>query len=295
MFAVLLLFAGSAVAQEWRVYQGARTVIDMPPADLTEQYPELNRLQFAQEQTRLAELLHRVGQRVETFLQTISNIGAVESVDQDCESKLVKYRHASHYKYLYMIYPRQNGSKTEVEEFRSDSKGASMEKGRMKQPSCLVTSGFVSQSLFFHPRNREEVSFRLLGTMMGKSQPWVIAFAQKPEKATMTGGFGIGSIEVLLLLQGLAWIDPETMVITRLHTDLLAPRDDVKLTRHRTEILYSDGGLPVDGNRIWWLPKEVQVDIQWNRWRFRNRHSYKDYKLFSVETREGGKQILKPL
>ena len=133
----------------------------------------------------------------------------------------------------------------------------------------------------------------MLGRPAEQPNLWIIAFAQNPQNPTLTGTFRVGDRQIILLVQGLAWIDAEAMQVTRLRTDLLAPREDVDLSVHTSEISYSGVRFSSDSDRIFWLPKEVQVTIKWNRWQFSNRHRYSHYKLFSVEAQEGEKRILK--
>ena len=40
------------------------------------------------------------------------------------------------------------------------------------------------------------------------------------------------------------------------------------------------------GGKTLWLPREVTVSGQLNKYMFHNRHSYSDYRLFIVHTEE---------
>ena len=227
-----------------------------------------------------------------TIWKNITNTSSEETIRQQCTNLRTRAWHESWQRFLYLITPRQDAAGAELEEFRSNRKGESMEDKRM-EGSCMVTSGFVSQLLLFHPKSRSAVAFRLLGHPEDHPNQWVIGFAQNPQNPTLTGIFRAGDRQIVLLVQGLAWIDAEATQVLRLWTDLLAPREDVDLARHTTEITYTGVRFSSDSDQIIWLPKEVRVTIQWNQWEFTNRHRYGNYRLFSVEAKDGEKRILK--
>ncbi len=283
---------GEGVPKELEAYVGARTVVDKTTDELRADHPATRGIRPAETQDPLPAFLDKIGQTIETLRRTISNTSAEESISQNCNYTRSRYRNESRLKCLYLVYPHQEDPAVGWEEFRSNSKGESMENSRLNS-SCVVTSGFVSQILLFQAQSRPFTRFRLLGQSGKNPDQWIIAFAQKPEASSSTGAFYIGNREVVLLLQGLAWFDTRTQQMERLQTNLLAPRPDANLTRHSTEISYAEVRFPPDGDPALWLPKEVQVNIEWNGWQFSNRHRYSDYRLFSVDARDGQKQILK--
>jgi hypothetical protein len=92
------------------------------------------------------------------------------------------------------------------------------------------------------------------------------------------------SESALLLVQGIAWVDPDTFQIIRMRTNLLATDHPVALREQTTDIRFSEvrfDGVP----QSFWLPFEVLVS-----WRvgggitYLNRHRYSDYRLFTVES-----------
>jgi hypothetical protein len=112
-----------------------------------------------------------------------------------------------------------------------------------------------------------------------------VAFAQTPAKAQMVERFNTGDRTVLVLFQGLAWIDADNFKIVRLRTDLLKPQAKIKLERQTTEISYD----PVPFKQIasaLWLPSEVAVTLEWAGRTYHNTHKYSDFRLFNTETQE---------
>ncbi len=88
---------------------------------------------------------------------------------------------------------------------------------------------------------------------------------------------------VLILFQGIAWIDAASCQIVRMQTDLLAPRQDVGLDRQTTELTFDIVRLPGVSSALR-LPREVVVTSESQGRVFRNIHRYWDYKLFTAES-----------
>jgi hypothetical protein len=121
----------------------------------------------------------------------------------------------------------------------------------------------------------------------------IVAFAQKPETAKMVTRFVTDNRSALALVHGLAYVDMQTFRILRLHTYLLSPLPTVQLLQLSTEIQYQEvvfDGLPIP----LWLPREVEISVNWRGRYLRNRHSYSDFKRFNVESKEERKPLLAP-
>jgi hypothetical protein len=150
----------------------------------------------------------------------------------------------------------------------------------------MLTSGFASASLLFHPEYQAGGTFRYLGRQgLNSRECHVVGFAQSPAKAQMVERFNTGDHTVLVLFQGLAWIDAENFKIVRLRTDLLKPQTKIKLERQTTEITYD----PVRFRQIasaLWLSSEVAVTLQWSGRTYHNTHKYSDFRLFHADAQE---------
>ena len=112
-----------------------------------------------------------------------------------------------------------------------------------------------------------------------------MAFAQRPETARLLERFNTNDASVLILVQGVVWVDSSTYQIVRLRTDLLKPADKVRLERQTTEITYGEVRFK-DSPNPYWLPREVVVTVEWKGKTFRNLHEYSDFRLFNVESKE---------
>ena len=115
---------------------------------------------------------------------------------------------------------------------------------------------------------------------------YVVAFAQLPGRSSVTThANGIWGT-VILLVQGIAWVDRSTFQILRMRTDLLAPRDDIGLAQQTTQLRLDEFQLPGVPKPLW-LPSEVTVNVKFNGQYLRNQHQYPEYKLFRVSVKIG--------
>jgi hypothetical protein len=83
----------------------------------------------------------------------------------------------------------------------------------------------------------------------------------------------------------LAWIDPDTYRIIRIHSDLLAPLPELRLESETLSIDFNEVHF-TSVKAALWLPEDVTVTLDWNGKLLRNRHEYSDFKIFNVDASE---------
>jgi hypothetical protein len=133
-----------------------------------------------------------------------------------------------------------------------------------------------------------ESTFRYLGRQTTQGQDVdVVYFAQIPEKARMKQALNTDRRSLLILVQGLAWIDPASYQIVRMRTDVVFPQNDPDLKKETTESRFAAEHFSDDPHPVW-LPVDVTVTVGWDGWTFCNRHRYADFKLFRVATSTRG-------
>lgn len=247
-----------------------------PPKNLPDFEP-------ATDQAPLQAILIAVGKNVSDLFANIPNICSVEKVHQEILKRDGKAASAQEHKYRYLLLtPNQRWGPT-IDEYRADSQG---QVTPQMEPSdtYMLTSGFVSAPLIFHPAYQRGSSFRLLGRQKIKGRDtFVIAYAQEPAKTRFSGRFMMGSEGTTTYTQGIAWIDAESYQITRISTDLLTPLPQVKLLKETTEINFNE----VHFKRpplAFWLPDVVTVTLDWNGKILRNQHAYSDFLLSNVDS-----------
>jgi len=268
-----------------RAYSRTNSVVDEPLPQLLHDQPDLAGLTPAPDQGPLDSILQKTGSNVEAFFKGFQNATSHERIEEEQIGKGGKVKRSMEQKFHYLVLtaPYQGG--ISLDEYRTNNVGAAS--GPMGlSDGFMLTAGFASASLVFHPDYQVGVRFRLLGQAKADGVACnVVAFAQVPEKAKMFGRFSTNSATALVLHQGVAWINPADSRIVRLRTDLLQPLPKVRLQRETTEIHYSqvrfkDIPTPVS------LPAQVIVTVQWKGKTFRNVHQYTDFRLFNTAAEE---------
>lgn len=266
-------------------YSRVQSVVNQPLASLIQAVPELQGLEPATSEEELAPILKRTGENVKAFFDSFENTASVEQIREERLAKDGKVKDSQDQKFQYLLLARQEKWGLGLEEYRTNSHGdrtapTGLESGMM------VTSGFASASLLFHPEYQAGATFRYLGKQALNGRPChVVGFAQSPAKAQMVERFNMDDESVLVLFQGLAWIDAAKFKIVRLRTDLLQPETKIRLKRQTTEITYD----PVQFKQIaaaLWLPSEVAVTLDWAGKTYHNEHRYSDFRLFNTQIQE---------
>jgi hypothetical protein len=263
-------------------YGNAVTVVNLPIEEVVHRTPHLRGMEIAERQDELADILDKTGKTVASFFKGFPNTACEERISSEYEISggLVEPGNSQTFRYLALNRP--STTSTPLDEFRTDSKG-----NQAAPSGFLVTKGFVSTEAIFHPENRSEAVFRLLGRQKVKGrETYIVGFAQIPGKARLVGKAEFGGMNfVLTLLQGVAWIDSENYQIIRIYTDLLAPRPDVGLKQESTDLTYERVQFKTERAPLW-LPHQVVVTERVRDQTYRNVHTYSDFRVFRVETGE---------
>jgi Tfp pilus assembly protein PilF len=250
-----------------------------PPADL------IAGLEPAKNQEELIPLLDGVGAKIEELLNDFPNTSSLEMIQQEKLANKGGGGDKQNQKFRYLcLVPHEKWGPGFIE-YRADLNGtAAAPKGLSE--GFMLTQGFNSTVLFFHPSYRGESTFHYLGrqNVSGRSAQ-VIAFAQIPGKAHLTGTFRKNQTSVTTLYQGLAWFDAATYQIVRIHTELLSPLPEIRLDKEDMDVDFHEVHFN-SLNKAVWLPEDVTVTLDWNGKRLRNRHAYSDFRIFGVDATE---------
>jgi hypothetical protein len=198
----------------------------------------------------------------------------------------------------YLIVHRKGSTGRDIDEYRTDANGNRTNSRGLRVSGYFVTSGFALNCNYFSSDFQPESMFRYLGRQkIGGRQAYVVAFAQKPGKATLSVAYReLDGTSEAMLVQGIAWIDEDTSQILRLRTDLLTPLYTVGLDRLTTDVNFSEVRLQ-DMTKPLWLPREVSVRIFMNQYSYEgadyyeqiyeNAHRYSNYQRFRVGVKVG--------
>jgi hypothetical protein len=231
---------------------------------------------------RLQSLLQRTGDQLASYVEKFSDVKCTELVTQekfknDNRSK-VDLKEESTYDYLVIL--TNTGGELSLTESRLVVREAKADK---KNRSMLVSNGFATLFLVFHPSYANSFTFTALeddvvdGHRLSK-----IAFRHVPGTRT-PAALALRGREYPLELSGAAWIDPETAVITKISAGIENTLEDVGLKTLRSEVEFA----PVpfqDMNKAYWFPLRASVEVETQRQHWRNTHQFTNYKRFSVSS-----------
>ena len=247
--------------------------------------PDLKGLDPAADQKQLDSILSSVGKTVAAFFANFPNTTSVEQVRQEKLRRKEKVGTTLYQKFRYLCFTPAASFGPGFDEYRSDLAGNQAGLQGLGD-GFMLTAGFASASLVFHPMYQSQSEFRYLGRQkVNGRDAYVIAFAQLPAKARLNGTFNSGGISMTTFSQGLAWIDSQSCQIIRLRTDLLKPLLDINLDRETIDITYGEVHFK-DLPTSFWVPNEVTVAVDWKGRHLRNEHRYSDFKVFNVQATE---------
>ena len=206
------------------------------------------------------DLLTRTSQEMAAFLEQFSEVTA----------------------YDYLIILTNAGGELNLDESRLAIQPAKQEK---KNTPMLVTNGFATLFLIFHPYYAGSFQFSSLGeeTLNGRLLRKIgyrhIRGTRSPAALALRGR------EFPLELSGIAWIDPQSGAIAKLTAGIGDSMQDVGLKTLNSEIEYS----PISFHGVkqtYWFPAQAEVEVETAHQHWRNIHVFSDYKRFSVSTEE---------
>jgi len=229
----------------------------------------------------LEEILARTGATVEVFWERGSAVTAVETLTQlkMGENGKVEDEYESIYDYLLLTDQKEDGCTAE------ESRLPKKNERRSKGSPLLVTSGFPTLLLVFHPQYQLDYRYRLDGEEEINGAKLIRVHFEHVPAAPSTMAIQLGGRIHPLDLTGAAWIEAETGVIWRMAVELMAPMEDLNLRALNADVVYEPRRFPSVPGR-YWLPSTATIDLKTARQHWRNIHRYSNYRRFSVTSEE---------
>lgn len=230
----------------------------------------------------LEDLLERASVRVSGLLEQFSDVKCTEKVRQQKLAENGKVDRDAQSTYDYLVILTNAGGELSLNESRLPLHEAKADK---KNTSLLITNGFATLFLIFHPYYAGSFQFAAAepeitgGHKIAKISFQYVRGMRSPAVLALRGR------EYPLPLSGTAWIDPETGAIARIDADIGNRMEDVGLKTMHSEVNYA----PVVFRGVketYWFPVDAQVEVETERQHWRNTHVFTDYKRFSVSTEE---------
>lgn len=227
----------------------------------------------------LEATLDQVGESVEQFRRQFDSVACTEFVSQTKLGKGDAVIYKKEYEYDYMIFMNIRRDGMRVEESRQEKRT----KGKTKDLPLLVTQGFPTLLLIFHPFYQGSFEYQYDGEEMVEGRNLMkIAFRHIRGRRS-TSVLHLKGKNYPLELKGIAWIDPESNNINRIRAELIGPLEVVGLQAFNSDVRY----IPMQfesKSPTFWMPETATVEVMTRKQRWRNVHRFEDYRLFSVSS-----------
>jgi hypothetical protein len=234
------------------------------------------------EAQKLIVILQRTGDQTSAFLDEFSNVKCTEHVRQEKLGKDDRIELKEESSYDYLVILTNAGGELNLSESRLPLHEAKRDR---KNTSMLISNGFATLFLVFHPYYAEAFKFKLAGEeLMGGRLLEKVVFQHVPGMRS-PAALALRGREYPLELSGAAWIDPDTGAIAKIVADIQDTLQDVGLKSLRSQIEFAP--LPFSNSKpVYWFPTQATVEVETPRQHWRNLHRFSEYKKFSVGTEE---------
>ncbi len=224
-----------------------------------------------------AEVLERAGVRVQSLVNDLQQFTANEQIEHsEMQGADWRQEQTKSFEYAAEIQRRPSGALA-VQEYRNGM--TNILSGSVK----LLTTGMAAFALIFHPNYVGNFQMKCEGQTRVQGQPaWQVYFAQRPDISSNFRAYWVAGKHYPIKLKGRAWISAETYDVLRLETDLAEPIKDV-LQREHIVVNYRSVEFPKNHERLR-LPETAEIYMEFRGRRYRDRHSFSNYQLFSVDT-----------
>jgi hypothetical protein len=232
----------------------------------------------------LDQILHGAGERMKEFVGSMEKFTATETVEHYVVDKAGDRKGPDTRKFAYVVVvARARNGAFWLEEFRNGTTD------REQFPGNIATLGLPAIALVFHPDYVRDFNFKCDGLVHSAGREyWQVHFAQKLDQPVRIETYMVNGMGYPVYLKGRAWIDPGRSEIVRLRSELEKPIIEIELTQQRQEIYYTAVKFASTGQEIW-LPEEAEVYVERHGKRYYRRHTFKDFRLFNVDTSQNVK------
>jgi hypothetical protein len=230
----------------------------------------------------LTDLLGRTSTQVAGFLDQFSDVKCTEQVQQEKLGKDGKVELKEESSYDYLVILSNTGGDLSLDESRLAVHQAKPDK---KNTPMLVSNGFATLFLVFHPYYASSFKFALAGEAVMEGRTLVKVSFQHVPGSRSPAALALRGREYPLELSGVAWIDSQTGTITRIEAGIDNTLEDVGLRSLQSEVEFAPAPFR-DMKEPYWFPTVARVEVETPRQHWRNTHRFTDYKRFSVSTEE---------
>jgi hypothetical protein len=225
------------------------------------------------------QIIEMSGERVKQLVDSIAQFAATEDMLHEQLDPVGNPITKVNRKYNYAAsITEQIPGYLQIDEYRNDRYGIP------DLPDRIVTSGFVSLALIFHPNMRENYAITCegLGDWHGQAT-WLMHFRQRDDKPSRLADLVVGGQSFPINLKGRAWITANTFQIVRIESELSSAIPVLAVQHQIAEY----GPVHFQKKNIdLWLPQTVDLFFELNRHRYYRKQTFDHYMLFATNAEE---------
>jgi tetratricopeptide (TPR) repeat protein len=225
------------------------------------------------------QILDMSGDRVKQLVDSMSRFSATEDLLHEQLDRTGNPITKENRKFDYVAtIAEQPPGFLDVQEYRNERYGI------LDLPDHIVTTGFVTLAMIFHPEIQNDFEFECegLGQWQGHAA-WIVHFRQRPEKSNHIESYVLNGEAHRVDQKGRAWIGADNLHILRIESDLVNPVQRLSVQHQIAEY----GPVHFQKKNIdLWLPKSADLYLEINRHRYYRRHSFDHFMLFSAEAED---------
>ena len=227
----------------------------------------------------LPTVLDGAGQRIVELVHNVDRFTATEILMHQPVDHLGHMGPAITTQFSYLVsYTEDPTGPLHVDEFRNGSLSLD------PFPNHIATVGTPSLVLIFHPRYVNNFKMECEGLGQWRGQPaWLVRFEQRADRPNLTYSFSVDRATYDVNLRGRAWILAGSYQVARLETDLVKSIPKLRLRLDHQSVEYRPVKSSANNLQLW-LPSSTELYMDFQGRRFYRKHSFTDFKIFSVDT-----------
>jgi hypothetical protein len=224
--------------------------------------------------------------QVTAYLAKLADLHCSESVTQE---KLTANGHvetSERAKYDYLVMIDGSGDGLQFNESRIESSSS-----KHKQLPMLVTNGFSTALLIFHPYYRESFTFTTGPVEMVDGKLAIPIYFSHIHGRRTPVALALRGREFPLELKGTAWLDKQSGEVLKMDVGLLHDMSDIGLKSLNIRVEYKPTMLGKSSTRMD-LPSVAIVDVATPLQHWRNTHVFDAYKSFTTEAEQNSNVVI---
>lgn len=224
--------------------------------------------------------------QVVAYLAKLADLHCTESVTQEKLAGNGHVQTAEHAKYDYLVMIDGNGNDLQFNESRIASSAS-----KHKQLPMLVTNGFSTALLIFHPYYRDSFTFDTGPDELVNGRMAVPIYFSHIHGRRSPAALALRGREFPLDLKGTAWLDKQSGEVLKMDVGLLHDMTDIGLRSLSIHVEYKETALGKSPERLA-LPSVAVVDVATPLQHWRNTHTFDAYKSFTAEAEQNSDVII---